>query len=96
MDFDLEGPRGLYSAVEQRLNERKHAVIVVAEGADQKMTERNAARASSTNIQLSIVNIQFFGCGAFIIFGIEIIAAKRLKQAIAISAGLKESNFMNR
>ncbi len=36
VDFDLEGPRGLLAALEKRLNDRKHAVIVVAEGAGQK------------------------------------------------------------
>lgn len=35
-DFDLEGPHGLFAMVERRLEERKHAVIVVAEGAGQK------------------------------------------------------------
>ena len=35
-DFDLEGPHGLLAMVEKRLEERKHAVIVVAEGAGQK------------------------------------------------------------
>ncbi len=35
-DFDLEGPQGLLAALERRLAERKHAVIVVAEGAGQK------------------------------------------------------------
>ena len=35
--FDLEGPKGLLAAVEKRLNERGHAVIVVAEGAGQEL-----------------------------------------------------------
>lgn len=35
-DFDLEGPHGLFAMVERRLEDRKHAVIVVAEGAGQK------------------------------------------------------------
>jgi 6-phosphofructokinase 1 len=34
-DFDLEGPHGLLETLEKRLQERKHAVIVVAEGAGQ-------------------------------------------------------------
>ncbi len=33
--FDLEGPRGLCAALEERLRRRGHAVIVVAEGAGQ-------------------------------------------------------------
>jgi 6-phosphofructokinase 1 len=35
-DFDVEGPHGLLEVVEERLRKRKHAVIVVAEGAGQK------------------------------------------------------------
>ncbi len=34
--FDLEGPRGLFEAMEERLRQRRHAVIVVAEGAGQR------------------------------------------------------------
>jgi len=36
IDFDLEGPNGLLTKLEKRLALRKHAVIVVAEGAGQK------------------------------------------------------------
>ena len=39
VDFDLEGPKGLLCALENRLKRRKHAVIVVAEGAGQKFFE---------------------------------------------------------
>jgi 6-phosphofructokinase 1 len=39
VDFDLEGPKGLLCALEDRLKRRKHAVIVVAEGAGQKFFE---------------------------------------------------------
>ncbi len=35
-DFELEGPHGFLVALEERLARRKHAVIVVAEGAGQK------------------------------------------------------------
>ncbi len=35
--FDLEGPRGLYAALEHRLAERAHALIVVAEGCARTM-----------------------------------------------------------
>jgi len=34
-DFDIEGPHGLLEVLEKRLSHRKHAVIVVAEGAGQ-------------------------------------------------------------
>jgi 6-phosphofructokinase 1 len=36
VDFDLHGPKGLLASLEKRLHQRKHAVIVVAEGAGQK------------------------------------------------------------
>ncbi|MGL4208247.1 MAG: ATP-dependent 6-phosphofructokinase [Candidatus Adiutrix sp.] len=36
IDFDLEGPGGLLTHLEKRLDKRGHAVIVVAEGAGQK------------------------------------------------------------
>ncbi len=36
VDFDLEGPNGFLSHLTRRLLKRKHAVIVVAEGAGQK------------------------------------------------------------
>ncbi len=39
VDFDIEGQNGLLSALEKRLNDRGHAVIVVAEGAGQKFFE---------------------------------------------------------
>ena len=35
VDFDIEGPHGLLAVLEKRLLDRKHAVIVVAEGAGQ-------------------------------------------------------------
>ncbi|MDR1920422.1 MAG: ATP-dependent 6-phosphofructokinase [Candidatus Adiutrix sp.] len=37
IDFDLEGPGGLLAHLEKRLDSRGHAVIVVAEGAGQKL-----------------------------------------------------------
>jgi len=39
MDFDLEGPNGLLQALRKRLEDRHHALIVVAEGAGQKFFE---------------------------------------------------------
>ncbi len=35
-DFDMDGPHGFLNVLEQRISLRKHAVIVVAEGAGQK------------------------------------------------------------
>ncbi len=52
-DFDLEGPRGLFEAVKERLVSRKHAVIVVAEGAGQKFfKDKQTERDASGNIRL--------------------------------------------
>ncbi|NOY69625.1 MAG: ATP-dependent 6-phosphofructokinase [Deltaproteobacteria bacterium] len=36
IDFDLEGENGLLTKLEKRLSQRKHAVILIAEGAGQK------------------------------------------------------------
>jgi 6-phosphofructokinase 1 len=58
VDFDLEGPNGLLNALEKRLAERKHAVIVVAEGAGQKFFEREKnERDASGNIKLKDIGI---------------------------------------
>ncbi len=35
-DFDLDGPHGFLAVLEKRIQEKKHAVIVVAEGAGQR------------------------------------------------------------
>ncbi len=51
VDFDLDGPHGLYAAIERCLEKNHHAVIVVAEGAGQKFfADRPAARDASGNI----------------------------------------------
>ena len=53
VDFDLEGPNGLCAAIENRLDQRGHAVILVAEGAGQKFFEnKNTVRDESGNIRL--------------------------------------------
>jgi 6-phosphofructokinase 1 len=58
VDFDLDGPRGLFAALEKRLVERKHAVIVVAEGAGQKFfAEDNNERDASGNIKLRDIGV---------------------------------------
>jgi 6-phosphofructokinase 1 len=49
--FDLEGPRGLLTVLEQRLSQNRHAVIVVAEGAGQHLIPREStATDASGNI----------------------------------------------
>ena len=42
--FDLEGEKGLFRSLENRLRRRKHAVIIVAEGAGQKYVELGGDR----------------------------------------------------
>jgi len=60
VDFDLEGPSGLLTALEKRLEERKHAVIVVAEGAGQKFFEdQKSDRDASGNLKLKDIGLYF-------------------------------------
>jgi len=39
--FDMEGPKGLFRALERRLKQRGHAVIIVAEGAGQSFVKND-------------------------------------------------------
>lgn len=51
--FRLEGPNGLLAVLRRRLERRRHAVIVVAEGAGQDLfAEAAAARDASGNVKL--------------------------------------------
>ena len=50
--FELEGERGLLPALEKRLKNRRHAVIVVAEGAGQEHCEQSGAQDASGNVKL--------------------------------------------
>ncbi|MBF0120206.1 MAG: ATP-dependent 6-phosphofructokinase [Desulfobacterales bacterium] len=53
VEFDLEGPNGLFANLEKRLKERSHSVIVVAEGAGQNlMGGESEARDESGNVKL--------------------------------------------
>lgn len=53
IDFDLEGKKGLLEELERRLEKRKHAVIVVAEGAGQKYVQKDPPEYdASGNIKL--------------------------------------------
>ncbi len=53
IDFDLEGPNGFLAELERRLVSRKHAVIVVAEGAGQKYVRKDPPEYdASGNIKL--------------------------------------------
>ena len=51
-DFDLEGPGCFLEKLEQRLDARKHAVVVVAEGAGQKFFDSEAMIDKSGNKKL--------------------------------------------
>ena len=58
VDFDLEGPNGLLRKVEKRLELRKHAVIVVAEGVGQKYFENIETDVdASGNIRLKDIGL---------------------------------------
>jgi 6-phosphofructokinase 1 len=58
VDFDLEGKNGLLAALEERLKERDHAVIVVAEGAGQKFFKSDRKKQDkSGNIKLQDIGI---------------------------------------
>ncbi len=53
VDFELVGPNGLLAALEARLTDRGHAVIVAAEGAGQKFFgDAQTERDASGNIKL--------------------------------------------
>ena len=55
--FDLEGPRGLISALEQRLVERGHALVVVAEGAGQHLLDADNGEDASGNKKLGDIGL---------------------------------------
>ena len=58
VDFDLDGPEGLLAALETRVVNRGHAVIVAAEGAGQKFFEGvDERRDASGNIRLNDIGI---------------------------------------
>ena len=46
--FTLEGPRGLLEMLRHRIARRKHAVIVVAEGAGQHLVQKSTARPDAS------------------------------------------------
>jgi 6-phosphofructokinase 1 len=49
--FDLGGEHGLLAALERRLRERRHAVVVVAEGAGADLIPGRATRDASGNVK---------------------------------------------
>jgi len=58
VDFDLKGPKGFLSELEKRIHLRKHAVILVAEGAGQKFFEIDKnEHDESGNIRLKDIGL---------------------------------------
>ncbi|GAB6095112.1 ATP-dependent 6-phosphofructokinase [Desulfatiferula olefinivorans] len=58
VDFDLDGDKGLLACLERRLKERKHAVILVAEGAGQKFFgEERTEHDPSGNVKLKDIGL---------------------------------------
>ncbi len=58
MSFRLDGPNGLFHALQRRLERRKHAVIVIAEGAGQdEMAGPRGERDASGNVKLKDVGV---------------------------------------
>ncbi len=55
--FELEGPRGLLSLLENRLAARRHAVIIVAEGAGQNLLPESDATDPSGNRKLGDIGL---------------------------------------
>jgi 6-phosphofructokinase 1 len=55
--FDLEGPNGLLHHLEERLERRHHAVILVAEGAGQDLMQASLDADASGNIRLGDIGI---------------------------------------
>ena len=60
VDFDLDGPKGFLSALEERIHLRKHAVILVAEGAGQRFFESGKDEHDESG------NIRFKDIGLFL------------------------------
>jgi 6-phosphofructokinase 1 len=56
--FNLEGEHGFLATVKDRIQKRRHAVVVVAEGAGQDMFDRSPAdRDASGNIKLKDIGL---------------------------------------
>ncbi|MDR0383406.1 MAG: ATP-dependent 6-phosphofructokinase [Spirochaetaceae bacterium] len=50
--FDLDGPNGFFEHLERRLRNRKHAVIIVAEGALQDKLAKHSGKDASGNLKM--------------------------------------------
>jgi len=58
--FDLEGKNGLFAALERRLFERKHAVILVAEGAGQDLCTGSGQKPTDASGNRRLGNIGIY------------------------------------
>ncbi len=61
IDFDIEGPNGLLAELEKRLERKKHALIVVAEGTGQKYFEEEEKHDLSGNVLLNDIGVYLKG-----------------------------------
>jgi len=55
--FDLEGEKGLFALLEQRLERRRHAVIIVAEGAGQELLPESEQTDASGNRKMGDIGV---------------------------------------
>mgnify|MGYP002626051877 FL=1 len=55
--FDMDGPNGLLTHLEKRLESRHHAVIIVAEGAGQELMQATNEKDASGNKKLSDIGV---------------------------------------
>ena len=57
--FDLHGPHGLLVALEHRLADRRHAVIVAAEGCAGKQADAGSTKDASGNVRYADAKLDF-------------------------------------
>lgn len=57
VDFDLEGDHGLFAYLTERIERRRHAVVVVAEGAGQRYFNDDAGHDASGNAKLGDIGL---------------------------------------
>jgi len=55
--FELDGPKGFLAALQKRLKNRHHAVIVVAEGAGQNLFDKDTGTDASGNKRLGDIGL---------------------------------------
>jgi len=55
--FDLEGPNGFFTQLENRFEKKNHVVIIVAEGAGQDLLETSGDKDASGNTVLSDIGM---------------------------------------